>query len=139
MRGRERRKEGTQRGGRKGGREEKGLQEENTERKGGKIRQRREARLQHAGLRERETPAEGASIPRRPRGAPRAASKGLSPRKCTTLWGGRGDGAGNAERSTVRVCFPYANLGRSEREKKTEEIDRRKRKGRINIKKSRTV
>lgn len=87
-------KEGTQRGGRKGGRKEKGLKEENTERKGGKIRQRREARLQHAGLRERETPAEGASIPRRPRGAPRAAPKGLSPRKCTTLWGGRGDGAG---------------------------------------------
>lgn len=83
--------------------EEKGLKEENTERKGGKIRQRREARLQHAGLRERETPAEGASIPRRPRGAPRAASKGLSPRKRTTLWGGRGDGAENAERARS-VC-----------------------------------
>lgn len=79
------------------------MKEENTERKGGKIRQRREARLQHAGLRERETPAEGASVPRRPRGAPRAASKGLSPRKCTTLWGGRGMGRG-MQRDARSVC-----------------------------------
>lgn len=50
-----------------------------------------------------------------------------------------GAGVGMGQGSTVRVCFPYANLGCSEREKKTEEIGRRKRKGRINIKKSRTV